>query len=323
MDWNYLIWFGLAASLCWAAGAVMSFVRVGVGSGASFSGKPSAGTDSLPSSRNPNPGSTEDVPVSRRRVYAAAGMSLCGSLIFLAFIVGLWISLERPPLRTVGETRLWYSFFVSLSGVIVYLRWRYRWILPFSTMMAVVFLCINLFRPEIHDRSLMPALQSVWFVPHVVVYMFAYALLGAVTLFALYLWLRPSGRVPSDAEMGMCDNMVRVGWSFLTLGMVMGALWAKQAWGDWWTWDPKETWAAATWLSYLLYLHLRAYASHGRIISSPDIQGRAGCPVSGSAPHVSHDLLFALLVFSFILLQMCWYGINYLPSAKGASIHVY
>ena len=144
MDWNYLIWFGLAASLCWAAGAVMSFVRVGVGSGASFSGKPSAGTDSLPSSRNPNPGSTEDVPVSRRRVYAAAGMSLCGSLIFLAFIVGLWISLERPPLRTVGETRLWYSFFVSLSGVIVYLRWRYRWILPFSTMMAVVFVCVVL-----------------------------------------------------------------------------------------------------------------------------------------------------------------------------------
>ena len=97
--------------------------------------------------------------------------------------------------------------------------------------MAVVFLCINLFKPEIHDQSLMPALQSVWFVPHVTVYMFAYAILGAVTLFALYLWLRPSGRFPSAEEMSMCDNLVRTGWSFLTLGMVMGALWAKQAWG--------------------------------------------------------------------------------------------
>ena len=96
----------------------------------------------------------------------------------------------------------------------------------------------------------------------------------------------------------MCDNLVRIGWAFLTLGMIMGALWAKQAWGDYWTWDPKETWAAATWLSYLLYLHLRPRPR-------------------------DNNIAFSLLVFSFLLLQMCWYGINYLPSAQGASVHVY
>jgi ABC-type transport system involved in cytochrome c biogenesis permease subunit len=198
----------------------------------------------------------------------------------------------------MGETRLWYSFFLSVAGVVVYLRWRYKWILSFGTMMSVVFICINLFKPEIHSKTLMPALQSPWFVPHVIVYMFAYAMMGAVTLFALYLWLRKSPKQASDEELRVCDNLVRIGWSFLTLGMVMGALWAKEAWGDYWTWDPKETWAAATWLSYLLYLHMR--------------------------PHVKdQNLTFALLLFSFLLLQMCWYGINYLPAAQGASVHVY
>lgn len=261
MTWDQLIWFALAASLCWITGAVMAF--------------------------------------RAKRQWPAATAAIAGSLIFFAYIVGMWISLERPPMRTMGETRLWYSFFLSMAGVAVYLRWRYKWILSFSTLMSVVFICVNLFKPEIHSKSLMPALQSVWFVPHVIVYMFAYAMMGAVTLFALYLWLRRPSRRPSDEEMGMCDNLIRIGWAFLSLGMIMGALWAKEAWGDFWSWDPKETWAAATWLSYLLYLHLR-----------PRLRN-------------DHHTVFALIIFSFLLLQMCWYGINYLPSAQGASVHVY
>ena len=259
MIWQQLIWFALASILCWLTGAVLAF--------------------------------------KVKSIRPAATVSCVGSAIFLAYIVMMWIWLERPPMRTMGETRLWYSFFLSLAGLAVFVRWRYRWILSFSTMMSVVFICINLFKPEIHSKSLMPALQSVWFVPHVIVYMFAYAMMGAVTLFALYLWFRRS-KQPSAEELGVCDNLVRIGWAFLTLGMVMGALWAKQAWGDYWTWDPKETWAAATWLSYLLYLHLR--------------------------PHIKdNNVTFALIIFSFLLLQMCWYGINFLPSAQGMSVHTY
>ena len=66
-----------------------------------------------------------------------------------------------------------------------------------------------------------------------------------------------------------------------------------------WAWDPKETWAAATWFSYLAYIHFRL-----------------GCPAA------YRKALFGLLV-SFLLLQMCWYGINYLPSAQGVSVHTY
>lgn len=109
----------------------------------------------------------------------AVAWTVFGLVIFSAFIVGMWISLERPPLRTMGETRLWYSFFLPVAGVITYVRWRYKWILSFSTLLAFVFICVNLFKPEIHNKTLMPALQSPWFAPHVIVYMFSYAMLGA------------------------------------------------------------------------------------------------------------------------------------------------
>ena len=100
-------------------------------------------------------------------------------------------------------------------------------------------------------------------------------------------------------EMDLCDNLTYVGLAFMTLGMLTGAIWAKEAWGHYWAWDPKETWAAATWFSYLVYIHFRL--------------GR---------PLKSRPALVILLV-SFVLLQMCWYGINYLPSAQGVSVHTY
>lgn len=228
---------------------------------------------------------------------AALSLTAVGIAVFAVYIALMWISLERPPLRTMGETRLWYSFFMPVVGFITYMRWRYRWLLSFSTMMATVFVCINIFKPEIHSKTLMPALQSPWFAPHVIVYMFSYALLGAATVMAIYMLIRKDKT--TEKEVNLTDNMVYVGLTFLTFGMLFGALWAKEAWGDYWTWDPKETWAAATWLCYLAYLHLRK--------ARPN-EWRLACVV---------------LLVSFVCLQICWWGINYLPSAQGLSIHTY
>ena len=55
-----------------------------------------------------------------RKPYVVGGLTLIGLAIFFCFIVGIWISLERPPMRTMGETRLWYSFFLPLAGLITY-----------------------------------------------------------------------------------------------------------------------------------------------------------------------------------------------------------
>lgn len=224
--------------------------------------------------------------------------TVLGLLVFFSFIVSMWISLERPPLRTMGETRLWYSFFLPFAGILIYSRWKYKWIFSFSTLLSVVFICVNLLKPEIHNKTLMPALQSPWFAPHVIVYMFAYALLGAATIMAIYLLFFKKDEA-EPKEMDICDNLVYVGMSFMTIGMLFGALWAKEAWGHYWAWDPKETWAAVTWFAYLVYIHYR--------MNSPRCQCTALC----------------MLVIAFILLQMCWWGINYLPSAQGVSVHTY
>ena len=222
--------------------------------------------------------------------------TMAGIIVFFAFIVGMWVSLERPPLRTMGETRLWYSFFLPVAGLITWLRWRYKWILTFSTILAVVFICVNLFKPEIHSTTLMPALQSPWFAPHVIVYMFCYALFGAATMVALFMLVKHRTDL-----LPMLDNLVNVGLSFMTFGMLFGALWAKEAWGTYWSRDPKETWAAVTWLSYLVYVHMRLLPATKRTV---------------------RIMLYSLL-FSFCCLQMCWWGINYLPSAQGKSVHTY
>jgi len=312
MSWDSFVWFALAASLFWISGAIVSVI-------------------------------------SKRRLPAAV-LTGCGSAIFMTFIVGVWISLGRPPLRTMGETRLWFSLFLSLIGLVVFLRWRYRWVLPFGCLMAAMFASINIFKPEIHTEELMPALRSPWFVPHVIVYMFAYAVMGIATILALrILWLTrrsaagsapaPGSTTPAtvdatasplspslQGDLRLCDTLVRMGWGFITMGIVMGALWAKQAWGDYWTWDPKETWAAATWLSYLLYMHLRQGSALSSVTSAGSVTiARQNTPAIEVASHSNKALrrtLF-LLIFSFILLQMCWWGVNYLPSAQGFSLHTY
>ena len=312
MSWDSFVWFALAASLFWISGAIVSVI-------------------------------------SKRRLPAAV-LTGCGSAIFMTFIVGVWISLGRPPLRTMGETRLWFSLFLSLIGLGVYLRWRYRWVLPFGCLMAVMFASINIFKPEIHTEELAPALRSPWFVPHVIVYMFAYAVMGIATILAIrILWLTrrsaagsapaPGSTTPAtvdaaasplspslQGDLRLCDTLVRMGWGFITMGIVMGALWAKQAWGDDWTWDPKETWAAATWLSYLLYMHLRQGSALSSVTSAgSEAIARQNSPAIEVASHSNkalHRTLF-LLIFSFLLLQMCWWGVNYLPSAQGFSLHTY
>ena len=225
----------------------------------------------------------------------AVFLTCAAVVVFATFIAGFWISLERPPLRTMGETRLWYSFFALISGLFTFLRWRYKWILSFSTVLATVFVMINIFRPEIHDQTLMPALQSPWFIPHVTVYMFSYSLMGCAFLIGIVALFKKE----SGLEMlKSADTLVYIGTAFLTFGMLSGAIWAKAAWGHFWNWDPKETWALITWLVYMLYIHLRIYRKGGV------------------------RLLCVLLIFAFACLQMCWWGVNLLPSAAD-SVHVY
>lgn len=225
-------------------------------------------------------------------------LTITGTLLIISFVIILWIKIERPPLRTLGETRLWYAVFLPIIGILTFNRWHYKWFLFYSLGLAILFLFFNIKSPENFDKTLMPALQSPWFVPHVIVYMLSYALLGISSLVSAWgLYLLKFKTFKLDL-LDKADNLVYMGFSLLTLGLLFGALWAKVAWGHYWTWDPKETWALLTWLSYLLYIHFR-FRHKQKIITA-----------------------LWILALAFIVLMICWIGINYL-AVSGNSVHTY
>ena len=223
---------------------------------------------------------------------------LGGLLVLAVLLTRLWIEMDRAPMRTLGETRLWYGFFLPAIGYAVYLRWGYAWMLYYSALVAAGFLGINILHPENYDRDLMPALQSPWFVPHVVVYLFAYAVLAASAIVAVKGLIRHYRQCDTLTERRLADNLVYIGFAFLSLGLLFGALWGKEAWGHYWTWDPKETWAFLTWIAYLAYIHHRIHRPRQALAS------------------------LWILSLAFVILLVCWYGVNYLPSAAD-SVHTY
>lgn len=188
-------------------------------------------------------------------VYAGFHMMLTGAAIMTLMV--LWRRLKNATSKALG---VYFGLFVIAS------------------------LFAYFFFDSYNTKTLVPALQSPWFAPHVFVYIFAYTLLGVAVVIA---WWK------------LTDDLVYVSLAFLTIGMLFGALWAKEAWGHYWSWDPKETWAAITWLAYLVYIHYRRIPRH------------------------RERLALWMLIGSFVLLQMCWWGINYLPSAQGSSVHTY
>ncbi len=228
----------------------------------------------------------------------ASFLTLAGILVFSVFVVMLWISLERPPMRTMGETRLWYSVFLAGLGLILYQTWKHNWILAFNLLVAAVFIIVNLVKPEIHSKNLMPALQSIWFIPHVVFYILSYSFLSAGTVAAIRMLVAFRRKEIMNQYIYLTDNLIYIGFGLLMVGLLIGALWAKEAWGHYWSWDPKETWALITAGGYLVYIHLRL---------------REKLPLK---------ITLWVIVISFIFLMITWKGVQYLPAAKD-SVHTY
>jgi len=191
------------------------------------------------------------------------------------------------------------GIYMMLAGavlLVLYTRWRMKRLLPIVVLLVAALAIVSYLIPIVRSTTLVPALQSPWFFPHILVYIVCYSLMGVAAVIAVYgLFKQP---IPSYL-LPLASSIVYVGLIFMTFGMMFGAFWAKEAWGHYWSWDPKETWAAITWLSYLVYVHYRQIPRH------------------------RERLALWMLIVSFVLLQMCWWGINYLPSAQGSSVHTY
>ncbi len=115
-------------------------------------------------------------------------------------------------------------------------------------------------------RNLMPALRSSWLGIHVSTVIIAYGAFGVSFVLSIIFLLRDKMKeggfwdthIPKKEKLDVISyRSVSLGMMFLTVTINIGAIWAENAWGSYWSWDPKETWALVTWMIYLVYLHLR------------------------------------------------------------------
>ena len=241
--------------------------------------------------------------------------------ILLAFILIIrWITSGHFPLSNLYESLI----FLAWAFTSIHLLCSAFFQLPFlaaitapTTLLTFTFAAFSLPKEMQKASALVPALQSNWLMMHVSIMILSYAALLFGSLFALVFLLVPSTlkfqtseTLPSEispditvshlSKLGQTlDNcsyrVLGFGFPLLTMGILSGAVWANEAWGSYWSWDPKETWALITWLVFAIYLHTRL--TRGWIGTKPAIIAACG----------------------FVTVWVCYLGVNLL----GSGLHSY
>ena len=149
--------------------------------------------------------------------------------------------------------------FLGMCFLPIWLLMRYArgggWMAPYF-MFAAGFVMTGLcFMDATSVWEFAPALQSPFFIPHVLVYMISYCM-GAVAFIIAVLSYFKKGDDLVRYENGVYDCITIV-FPFMTMGMFFGSIWANEIWGHFWSWDTKENFSLVTWSLYMLYLHFR------------------------------------------------------------------
>jgi len=221
-------------------------------------------------------GSDHGVARTRRAAGAAMMLTRLGGLLLIAAAAMRGWSVHRPPLGNMFEFALVGCLFVIVVFVAISLRRDLRWLGLFvvGPVLLTLGLAITVFYTDASE--LLPSLKSVWLVIHVTVATFSVALFTiAFSLTILHLvktWLEgqdPSGmtrlRTSVNTALPPARSLDRAAYSLhavafplWTFTLIAGAIWAEQAWGHYWNWDPKEVWTFVIWVVYAAYLHARA-----------------------------------------------------------------
>ena len=251
---------------------------------------------------------------SRQLVAHLATATMAAALaVNLSLVVGRWIEADRAPFKSLFESLVFFSFTMGVVYLAMERLYRTRVFGALAALGSLGALLYAVLKWDAEIVKLPPALQSGWFVPHVVVYFIGYGALffaTAVSVLQLLASRTPSfqkllrlraGTVLSgnavDLEQVSYDA-VKFGFTLLTVGLLVGSVWAKSAWGDFWVWDPKENWSLVTWLVYGSYLHLRK------------VKGWRG------------DRAAWLNIAGFAVVMFTYLGMGMLPTAE-ESAHVY
>ena len=202
----------------------------------------------------------------------AIALTSLAFLLHFAGVIARGISAHRVPWGNMYEFSTTGSVAVTGMFLLLLRRHSLRWLTLVVTFAVLVTLGSAITLLYVPSAPLVPALKSTWLVIHVSaavisggVFLLANAVAGA------YLYLdrvesrgpRPAWalKIPSlDALDRLCYRLVAFVFPLWTFSVIAGAIWAESAWGRYWGWDPKETWAFITWVAYAAYLHARATA---------------------------------------------------------------
>lgn len=183
-----------------------------------------------------------------RILFAAGFIIACLGYIYR------WHHVGHVPMQNLFEV------FLTL-GVLIFPMWLFSirflgltddWTSAADMLLGVIVLFPAGFIFSADPQQLPPVLQSVLFAPHVAVYMLSYIFMAKAAIQAVS---QLTGQTWS-AELATY-KMASVGFPLLTMGLLLGSIWGKYAWGDYWGWDPKELWSLASWLIYVGYFHFR------------------------------------------------------------------
>lgn len=246
---------------------------------------------------------------------------LGGNLIFCSTLMLRWINHGYFPLSNLYESLIFLSWGLSTLHLFIEQKTQSRVIGAIAaplTFFISGFACIALPNEMQQALSLVPSLQSNWLMMHVSMMMVSYATLIIGSLISiLYLVIcffsnkQQSLVLDKGSKITLANNqsnisllqtmdmwsyrVISLGFPFLTIGIISGAVWANEAWGSYWSWDPKETWALITWLIFAIYLHARLLKGW---------QGKKAAAVSS---------------VGFFILWICYLGVNFL----GKGLHTY
>jgi cytochrome c-type biogenesis protein CcsB len=202
------------------------------------------------------------------------------------------------PVNSVYEFTLFFCLILLAFTVFWLIKFKINLVAVFLLFITMLLLGFS-FGMSDSVTPLMPALQSNWRVSHVLTAIIAYSSFAIAFVLGLTYLISMPGKgkeeqlIQEKQERGAflektMYNSVVVGFIFLTLLIVTGSIWAQDAWGAWWSWDPKETWALITWIIYAIYLHLH---------SKPEWKGRKGC---------------WLAVIGFVCVMFTLFGVTFL-----------
>ncbi|MCU6498172.1 c-type cytochrome biogenesis protein CcsB [Rugamonas sp. A1-17] len=204
--------------------------------------------------------------IGSKLCWAAVVLGLTGMMVrwYESYLIGTDVG--HIPVSNLYEVFILFSLITAMFYLYFEQRYATRQLGAFVTLVitaAIGFLFWYTTSRDAADiQPLLPALQSWWMKIHVPANFIGYGNFALAAMVAAAYLLKTSGRLvdrlPSEEVLDdVMYKAISAGFAFFTIATILGALWAAEAWGGYWSWDPKETWALIVWLNYAAWLHMR------------------------------------------------------------------